>query len=433
MSVAEDLARWVENKPLVLVRFDEAFSESLRNSKHALERFTFTQPHTFFDNVKLPTLCLVEMQEYDSVKCYVGVAKNKTAVSTHDSRMTVIKLRQIHPSSLSAINERISEKRYFNALRSILSRKYVVSLLSPKLSANIVRLLSNDRDNQKAFEVVIGQLPKLRPVANVNWAQENAIQTALTVFGIEKTAIPLRVSVKSGTSSALSLVRAHILEDNVIGQDASDIPGFSLIEKDVTGRAVFVRGDERLEVYTANRGPLEKMLGVDLIYVNETRGNIVMIQYKMLEEEKGKSSSPDWVFRPDQQTKDEIGRMNMPESKSECDDYRLNRNPFYFKFVKRKIDVGSHKSFLISLEHLNLVVKSPKAKGPRGGIRLSYDALDGTYLRETDIISLIRSGYIGTHRVESDALKTIIAEVSKGDKAIVLAWQRKIQQRNQES
>lgn len=433
MSVAEELANWVEKKPLVLLRFDEALSESLYHSKHALERFTFTQPHTVFDNFKLPTLCLVEMQEYDSVKCYVGVAKNKRAVSTHDSRMTLIKLRQISPSSLSAINERISEKRYFNALRSILSRKHVVSLLSPKLSANIVRLLSNDRDNQKAFDVVIEQLPEFRPVANVNWAQEDAIQTALAVFGIEKTAIANRVSVKRGTSSALSLVEAHILEDNVIVHDASVIPGFSLIERDVTGRAVFEKRGERLEVYTANRGPLEKMLGVDLIYVNETRGNIVMVQYKMLEEQKGESNRPDWIFRLDQQTNEEISRMIMPECETESDDYRLNRNPFYFKFVKRKIDKGSHKSFLVSLGHLNQILKSPKAKGPRGGIRLSYDALDGTYLRETDIISLIRSGYIGTHRVESDALKTIIAEVSKGDKAMVLAWQRKIQQQDQKA
>lgn len=338
MSVAEELVRWVENKPLILMRFDSAFSESVHNSRHALERFTFAQPHSAFDNFKLPTLCLVS----------------------------------------------------------------------------------------------ISQLPRLRPVTNINWAQENAIQTAMTVFGLEKTAVPSMVVVKSGTSSTLSLFGVHLLEDNVIGQDASVIPGFSLIKKDVTGCSVFERNGERLVVYTANRGPLEKMLGVDLIYVNETLGNIVMIQYKMLEDEKGKNDSHGWVFRPDKQTRNEIGRMKLPEVETGIDDYRLNRNPFYFKFVKRKID-GSHKAFLISLGHLNQILNSPKAIGPKGGIRLSYDTLDGTYLRETDIISLIRSAYIGTHRVESNALKTIISKASKGNKAIVLAWQRKIQEGDEES
>ena len=67
-------------------------------------------------------------------------------------------------------------------------------------------------------------------------------------------------------------------------------------------------------------------------------------------------------------------------------------------------------------------------KGPKGGVRLSYQTLDGTYLRQTDMLGLIRSGYIGTHSAETGALATIIQEVAKGNKALVLAWQQKIQE-----
>ena len=59
---------------------------------------------------------------------------------------------------------------------------------------------------------------------------------------------------------------------------------------------------------------------------------------------------------------------------------------------------------------------------------MSYDALDGTYLREADMIGLIRSGYVGTHSAETTALATILDAVAKGNKALVLAWQRKIQE-----
>ena len=59
---------------------------------------------------------------------------------------------------------------------------------------------------------------------------------------------------------------------------------------------------------------------------------------------------------------------------------------------------------------------------------MSYDGLDGTYLREADMIGLIRSGYVGTHGAETTALKVIIDSVAKGSKAVVLAWQRKMQQ-----
>jgi hypothetical protein len=54
--------------------------------------------------------------------------------------------------------------------------------------------------------------------------------------------------------------------------------------------------------------------------------------------------------------------------------------------------------------------------------------LDGIYLRETDILGLIRSGYVGTHAAETTAFATIIDAVAKGNKAVVLAWQRKIQE-----
>jgi hypothetical protein len=151
-----------------------------------------------------------------------------------------------------------------------------------------------------------------------------------------------------------------------------------------------------------------------------------MIQYKMLEEWESQNESRDWRFRPDDQLWDEISRMQLPAFQGDTTDYRLSRNPFFFKFVKRKVVNDSHQSFIVSLDHLNQILAAPESKGPREGIRLSYDALDGTYLREVDIINLIRSGYIGTHRLETEALAMIISEVAKGNKALVLAWQRKI-------
>jgi hypothetical protein len=211
------------------------------------------------------------------------------------------------------------------------------------------------------------------------------------------------------------------------------VPGFLLFEKHITGRATFLKEEERLVVYTANRGPLESMLGVDLIYVNETVGNTVMVQYKMLEEHINPVTvETDWIFRPDSQLNDEVSRMKLPELDAKVDDYRLHRNPFYFKFVKRKGDGESHQSFIISLDHLKQLLVSPKAKGPKDGVRVSYDALERVYLREYDFINLIRSGYIGTHKVESDTLHPIISDVAKGNRALVLAWQKRFKQEGNE-
>ena len=185
-----------------------------------------------------------------------------------------------------------------------------------------------------------------------------------------------------------------------------------------------IYSDERLVIYTANKLPLEEMLGVDLIYINETRGNIVMVQYKMLEEERRGDGNSDWLFRPDNQSQDEVARMQLPAFEGAMMDYRLSSNPFFFKFVMRKLIGNSPKSFLVSVDHLKQIQESAEALEPRGGVRISYETLDGTYLRQNDMINLIRSGYIGTHRTQTEALATLINEVSRGNRGLVVAWQQ---------
>jgi len=430
MTVFDELAHWVEKKPLVLLCLDERVSEALYDSRAGFEKFTFAQPHATFDNIKLPTICMVEIKSQEGPQCYIAVIKSKSPITTFESRATVKKLRKISVSSFESLSNMIPAKKFKNEFTTKCPTTGAVALLTPQLSSHIIEILTTDPTNHGALETVSFSLPGLRQMRDSEWSQNNAIETAIAAFALRNDAILELVEVRKNASTMLNNIgEPRVLEDNVITCDAGYLPGFSLIEKDLTGRAVFTRKGERLEVYTANKGPLEKMLGVDLIYINDTLGNIIMIQYKMLEEEhQGGDKGSDWVFRPDKQVETEISRMNLLMPELTTEDYRLNKNPFYFKFVKRKVKGNSPQSFLMSLEHLNQFRQSPAAKGPKGGIRISYDTLHGTYLRASDIISLIRSGYIGTHRSESKLLKPIISQVSKGNKALVLAWQKRIQQ-----
>lgn len=426
MSTSIKITQWVQKIPMILICFDEAFSESLHNSRQGFEHLTIVKPHSLLHGFKLPTLCILEIQEQGATCCYLATATRKIAVSTFDSRLTIKKLRAIVPTSLPDIGSKITDARMKRMFRERIPAEGQFANLSPTLSGHLIEILAADPENQAALDTALSQLPELRQAPNATWAQEDAIQSAMDAFGIRGHAVPDEVVLKRGASSSLSLIGAYLYEDNVVHSDASQLPGFDAIASDVTGKAVFQRADERLVIYTANKLPLEKMLGVDLIYINETRGNVVMVQYKMLEEDK-KQAKGDWHFRPNKQLRDEIARMKIPDIQAPPTDYRLSRSPFFFKFVRRRIVDDSHQSFLVSLDHLNHIVATPTAKGPKGGVRMSYDALDGTYLREADIIGLIRSGYVGTHRAETTALKTIIEAVAKGNKAVVLAWQRKVQ------
>ncbi len=426
MNIANEISRWVEKKPVVLIRFDEGLSNFLNESRQGFEHLTIARSHLVFGDFKLPTLCLLETQEQNKTKCYLGTAKVKKAVSTFDSRLTIKKLRLIKPSALKAIGQKLSNNRFRNLFNRKISDEVLFSALTPKLSVQLIDMLAKDQRNQSAMETAAKQLPQLVRTPNINWAQENAIRSAMSAFGLHANQIPTDVAVKTNAASEVSSIGSYLYEDNVIRKDACQLPGFDAIEQDITGRAVFEKRDERLVIYTANKLPLEKMFGVDLIYVNEISGNIVMIQYKMLEKARSESGNKDWVFRPDKQLKNEIKRMKFPDFKTKISDYRLNSNPFFFKFVKRSVEQDSCQSFVISLHHLNQILESPVAAGPRGGIRLSYNALKGIYLREADIVGLIRSGYIGTHRAETQILSAVISEASRGNKALVLAWEGKM-------
>ena len=423
MNAFTEIAKWVEKKPIILGRFGEVFSESLNNTARGFEHLTIAKPRSTFQGFKVPTLCMLEIQSHDATKCYLATATGKSAITTFDSRLTLKKLRPIAPSSLQEIEREVTDARIKHHLRDRVPFYDDFSILSPKLSAHIVELLTRNPDNHAALDTALALLPGLRRPSNNTWAQEDAIQLAMATFRIQNQ-IPNEVVLKNGAISGLGMVGTHHYEDNVVSADASQLPGFDAIASDVTGRTVFERGAERLIIYTANRLPLEEMLGVDLIYINETKGNIVMVQYKMLEEERQRDGVSDWLFRPDSQFQVEVARMQIPASQGAMMDYRLNSSPFFFKFVKRRLIDSSPTSFLVSLDHLKQILASPEAEGPRGAVRVSYDTLDGTYLRQDDMISLISSDYVDTHRTQTEALATIIDEVSRGKRALVLAWQK---------
>ncbi len=449
MDILQNLLRWLEKKPLILLRFPDGFEEAIRGSKNGFERFTFAKPHWVFDDLKLPTLGLVEMQDGNIRKCFVAVVKTKAAITTVDSRLTLTSMHALDLPTLESLVPKLKEEQFKSKLKERLLSPYLAFGLSPKLSVAIIELLAAEGGNGTAIENAARHIPKLRDVSVSEWEQFDAIKTALAAFGLSPSDIPEKVEIPTGSDSTLSqLARprpqianldtqhpleddetayARVLEDRVIERDASVIPGFALQDKHVTGRAEFDHRGERLVVYTANKGPLEKMLGVDLIYFNETLGNMVMVQYKMLEQhtDPGTAKS-EWMFRPDDQLSKELNRMILPPFKGDVADYRLHRDPFFFKFVRRKGDGISHRSFVVSLQHFTRLLASPLCKGPKGGLRISFEALEGLYLREADLVGLIRSGYLGTHKTESQALHLLIQKVAEGDRALVVAWQRQV-------
>lgn len=400
----------VKQRPITLVRFDSNKSNSMQNSANGFKYFTFVLSHDCFSATRKNSICIFELNspEKENHNCYyLGVINQKSTVSTLDTRVSVKNLTKINLSSFKELVKQFKNKRLkatFNE-RLILSCE-AVTLTSATSEASIIALF-NDDSNHVALKTAMQNLKlSITAKSHMELLQEDAENMALKIFGLDL--------------NKKDMYEVRIYEDNVIQYDLHNLEGFTKVAGDYTGKVSYVKNQERLTVYHANKLPLEKMLGVDLIYINENMSSIVMIQYKMLEREYD-----DWVFRPNDQMKKEILRMKIPKSSGICKGYRINNNPFFFKFVKREAD-SLGDSFVISLEHYHYYTSTEDAVGPRGGVRIGFDTLNRHYLTPSDIINLIRSGYIGTHIEETEAMKVIVDEVARGNKKVIIAWQNRV-------
>ena len=414
----------VQGKPLVVFQLEEEDWWNLRHSRRGVNDFTIVRSHEAVRKVKTPTACLLFGTYARETEARFGLVASRGRVSTLDTRISVKAAQHIHPSSKSDLLQLVREQPYARNLQNRLASNGSVTVLSSKLSAHLVKKLAEIETNRSPMRTATASLSSPTHFHTMAAVQKDALQTALHAFGLSAAAQAVSRQLTGRRETALEEV--SLVEDNVIAYDARFVPDYDLVGGDVTGYAVFERGLEKLEVYTANRLPLEHVFGVDLIYLNVTRQSIVMLQYKMLERDGRQEGGKDWIYRPDTQLDSEIGRMRQfsiqhAPGRSE---YRLNPQVFHLKFVKRG---GALKdaAIITPLDHFERLRTDPDCRGPRGGVRISFNGLAGRYLRQTAFLDLLRSGYIGAHAKTTAYLKELVEVVARGrgNKAIVAAIQ----------
>lgn len=416
----------VEKRPLVIFRLEDVEWNAIEESRNGFASFTMARSRDSLAKIKAPTACLIFGGELfgDAIAAFALLSSKRT-VTTLEASVRIDRAIRIKPSTEKDLIDLVTEKASATGLKKKLDKEDSVVTLSPKLSARIVEKLAAIDSNRAAMRAVIGRLELPRSYNNNDALQHDAIVSALKVFGIGPDG-PASV-VETAPDRETTLSRVNIREDAVIEHDARWIEGLKLTDSDVTGRAVFRNGLEHLEVITANKRPLEQVLGVDLIYLNTVMQNIVMVQYKMLDPEREEEGT-DWIYRPDSQLKKELDRMKLFSRSRPARplEYRINPQVFYFKFV-RKDAALSKSTITIPIDHFEKLQKVPACIGPKGGFRISFDALNGRYLRQEAFIDLIRSGYIGAHADTTSDLTRLIEETLKDDRAVVAAVQSRIE------
>jgi hypothetical protein len=426
-------------KPIALLRLDEADWAALRASRRGVGEFTIALHHEAFASLRAPTLCMLIAATDDGPRMMVGVIGNPSAITTIQSRVKLKRIFPIVPFSPEDLVDLLENPTHVTAMRARLADRGQLTMLSSKLSGHLIETLSGIDENDVALRSISASLSAPRRVRGNAALQEQSLRTALRAFGLASEATADVVELLGEDETAISRISVedeedfadfdaiagtrggsfHAIEDGFLEHEARWVRGLDLVGSDATGRAIYSRGDERLEVVTANRRHLENALGVDLIYINTVRQNVVMVQHKMLEPSGG-----GWLYRPDDQLAKEIARMEAfarPGVASDAE-YRLHSGLFYLKFVKRNAAIRQG-GILMPLDHYQSFLNTPASRGPRGGLRIDYETLGGRYMREQPFVDLIRAGYIGTYANDTMSLRTIIEATLADGGAVVAAIQ----------
>lgn len=234
----------------------------------------------------------------------------------------------------------------------------------------------------------------------------------------------------------LNISHRHQNEEKAVQHDLFNWP--SSITSHFNGISTFSQGDRNLSLVYANRNPLEKTLGVDLIYYNARYGLFAMVQYKLMKEKKTTKhkgdtddDKPEFSYRPDQQFTKQLMQMNdfanrfrKDESLQSPEEYRLNNDGFFFKMVVNKpFKIGSDQlseGMYIPREYMNFLMESGSIIGPKGGKYFTLENV-GRYLSNSDFVAAINKGWLGTSGTSTAKIQEIIEYYLETGKGLIIA------------
>ncbi|WP_282704035.1 hypothetical protein [Streptomyces sp. CC219B] len=261
------------------------------------------------------------------------------------------------------------------------------------------------------------------PDLSIRAQEKDAVTLSLDIFGMGRGPLMPASTNLNTEAPFLSGVETYSAnEDAMIWHDTQFFEGVQSTPGSVLGSAIFELPDGRkLTVFNANRGPIERALGVDLVYYNHTRNSYLMLQYKRMIRE-----ARDWRYRGDAQFYEEVRRMqrhNMDSPSGIKDGYRLNPLPFYFKFI-RTIDYSPGSLNLlpglyVPLEHLTEMISSPEFTTTRGNLVIDHESTPR--LEAKLFTGLAQDGLIGSRGTTTEQISRICNASLSGDRSVILS------------
>lgn len=297
-------------------------------------------------------------------------------------------LKVLRPTYAAAIDELVS------------SREIKHLILGDDLRA----LRLNEERDALGLSLSIAQMPRLKVLGNINATEANKANTILDLLD---NSIPVH-------------------ERSIIEHDQRILE--LLIGETSYRHAVFGGENNRaVRVYVTDKTNIETVIGTDLLIYNTCYENFILIQYKAMEK-----VASGWWYLPDRQLRQQLTAMvnfktaakALPLTAPTMWSYRLNEEPFYFKFCERIRPRARDDSLMPGITmcetHLVEFMDLPQARKVGGNIAIGYDNCP-RYLNNTEFIQLASAGWIGAGRQTGELIKKVLESGMNGGRRAMLA------------
>ncbi len=217
----------------------------------------------------------------------------------------------------------------------------------------------------------------------------------------------------------------------MVAHDQAVFPGMEVARRNAVASVAFTSDDECLTILNCNRQPLERTLGVDLLYYNHRYDSFVLVQYKRMV--AGADGQADYRPDSDRGHGNELRRMVEANKAltavggSDADGilaFRLSRQPFFMKLCESKarpaLDDGMVPGMYVPLGLWRRVLSSESVRGPRGGVRITWETCKRR-LNNSEFTNLLRHGWIGSAAGTSKMLSQIVEEVLGRGRMLIFA------------
>lgn len=247
--------------------------------------------------------------------------------------------------------------------------------------------------------------------------QYDGLRVGLAIAGFDRREALSRVP---HPAEPADVQLASVLEDQIVVHDTQVFSDWVGVPHIVSGAWFEQPGTgRRLRTFLANKLPLERQTGADIVYYMEDFESFVLVQYKRCIRE-----SQRLLYRPDDQHDREVDRLRKLQAASVNDlpaDLKSHRIGGPFCFLKLctpeqplTADMAHGKYFDLHGFQLSLET------GPKRGRRLIYDNAE-RYLNNTNFIDLVSQGWIGSSGGGSEKVMQVVEAALNNDRSVLLA------------